>query len=161
MVNTKIFVIRLISLVATLAIATMIFSLSAQPAKDSRKTSDKVVELVQKSQRINNMLPDKKSQKSEKIRELAHIFLFLLLGISSGAFAYTFPVHWIITPASAAIFCALYSVCDELHQKFVDGRSCQYKDLLFDGLGYMTGIVIAVTVYYITKCVINLRRNTL
>lgn len=159
--GTKIFVIRLISLVATLAVATMIFALSAQPAKVSKETSEKVVEFVQRSERINNMLPEKKWKKNEIIREIAHIFLFLALGISSCAFACTFRKHWLVPPVSAMLFCSLYSVSDEFHQKFVDGRTWEYKDLMFDCLGYMTGIVIVTTVYYITKYAINSRRNTL
>lgn len=161
MSGTKIFVIRLISLVATLAVAVMIFALSSQPAKESKKTSDKVVELVQKSEHINKLLPEKKWKKNEIIRGLAHIFLFLVLGISSSAFVYTFTLHWAVPPILSLLFCALYSVSDEYHQKFVEGRSWEYKDLMFDCLGYMTGIAITAAVYYITKYVINSRRNTL
>ena len=158
---TKIFVIRLISLIATLTVATMIFALSAQPAKESKKTSEKVLEFIQKNEHISKTLPEKKWKKIETIREIAHIFLFLLLGISSSAFACTFTAHWAMPPLSSTLFCALYSVSDEFHQKFVDGRSWEHKDILFDCIGYMTGIVITMAVYYIIKNAINSRRNIL
>ena len=161
MTGTKVFVIRMISLVATLALATMIFVLSSQPAKESKKTSEKVLEFIQKNEHISKTLPEKKWKKIEIIREIAHIFLFLLLGISSSAFACTFTAHWAMPPLSSTLFCALYSVSDEFHQKFVDGRSWEYKDLMFDCIGYMSGIVITMTVYYIIKYVTNSRRNIL
>jgi VanZ family protein len=38
---------------------------------------------------------------------------------------------------------ALYGVSDELHQKFVDGRSCDVDDALADALGVALGELVA------------------
>ncbi len=157
--SSRVFVIRLISLVAVIAVAVAIFAFSAQPAKESKQTSDKILELVEKNQHLSEMLPEKKGEKSEKLREYAHILLFMLLGISSCAFMYTFSIHWALPTSVATVFCALYSLTDELHQKLVDGRAWELKDLCYDAGGYMAGIALVAVAYYILKYAIYSRRN--
>ena len=43
----------------------------------------------------------------------------------------------------ALLICAVYAATDELHQMFVQGRSCEVRDILIDSLGALTGILIA------------------
>ena len=151
-------IIRIVSLLAVVATAVAIFTFSAQPAEQSKKVSDKVVEFVEKSRPLDAMMPDKKSEKSTRIREYAHMFLYLVLGISSGVFAFTLEVHILIKPVGAAAFCLLYSLSDEFYQRFVDGRAFELKDLIMDAAGYLVGIAIVAAVCYIIKQK-NFRRN--
>lgn len=40
----------------------------------------------------------------------------------------------------------LYAVTDEIHQIFVEGRSCELRDLLIDAAGVLLGVVIVMVV---------------
>lgn len=40
----------------------------------------------------------------------------------------------------------LYACSDELHQYFVPGRSCQFKDVLIDTFGVITGIMLSMVI---------------
>ena len=160
-ITTKTFVLRLISMAILIAVAVSIFVLSAQPANKSKQTSDKVVQIAEKIPGINNMLPDKKYKKAEKIRDLAHMGLYLLLGISCAVFAFTFSLPRFTHPLLSTLACGLFSVGDEWHQKFVDGRSWEARDLGNDAIGYIVGIAAVAIVYYTIYYVINLRRNKL
>ena len=43
----------------------------------------------------------------------------------------------------AWVFGSLYAVTDEIHQIFVEGRSCELGDILLDSAGVLTGLLIA------------------
>ena len=161
-VSKKTIIIRIISLLAVVATAVAIFSFSAQPAEESKKVSDKVVEFVEKSRPLDAMMPDKKSEKSTRVREYAHMLLYLVLGVSGGIFAFTFDIRLWIKPLGAAAFCLLYSLSDEFHQRFVDGRAFELKDLLMDAAGYLAGIaIVAAVCYIIIKKAKKFRRNSI
>ena len=36
----------------------------------------------------------------------------------------------------------IYAITDEVHQYFVPGRSCEFKDVCIDGSGVLFGIVL-------------------
>ena len=40
------------------------------------------------------------------------------------------------------IFCFVYSLSDEIHQIFIDGRTFQFLDLFMDAIGYILGSLI-------------------
>ena len=40
------------------------------------------------------------------------------------------------------IFCILYASLDEIHQRFIPGRSGQFRDVIIDGIGIGIGIFI-------------------
>ena len=44
------------------------------------------------------------------------------------------------------IFGMMYAASDELHQKFVDGRSAEIRDVCIDTLGVVFGVIIATFV---------------
>ena len=59
-------------------------------------------------------------------------------------------------PAISVIFSSLYAVTDEIHQHFIEGRSCQFSDWAIDTLGAVLGaiaflILFAVIRKHITK----------
>lgn len=45
------------------------------------------------------------------------------------------------SPALAVLFTSLYAVTDEIHQIFVDGRSCQISDWAIDTMGAVIGTI--------------------
>src|SRR5574344_1718614 len=40
------------------------------------------------------------------------------------------------------LICSMYATSDEIHQLFIDGRSCQVFDVLIDTMGSLSGIII-------------------
>ena len=45
------------------------------------------------------------------------------------------------------IFCIIYALTDEWHQMFVPGRAAEWKDVLTDSFGALTGILIIVAIF--------------
>lgn len=56
-----------------------------------------------------------------------------------------------ISPLPAAALTSAYAVTDEIHQLFVEGRSCQITDWTIDTLG----AVIGTTAFIIISLIIN------
>lgn len=53
-----------------------------------------------------------------------------------------------IQPLSATAFSSLYAVTDEIHQIFVDGRSCQISDWAIDTAGAILGTIAFLIIYF-------------
>ncbi len=54
------------------------------------------------------------------------------------------------------LFGTLYAVTDEIHQLFIQGRSCEFRDVCIDSLGVLTGIIVALT---ISKIYVNIKNK--
>lgn len=83
------------------------------------------------------------------MRDWGHVYLFTALGMSTSAWMlFEIRLKKIQKKLTAAtIICFLYSLFDEIHQIFVPGRSFGVDDLLYDGMGYIGGIIIIYMVY--------------
>jgi VanZ family protein len=53
--------------------------------------------------------------------------------------------------SSAAAFCTLYAVSDEIHQYFVPGRACRFGDICIDTAGSILAIVLLTSIVTIKK----------
>lgn len=73
------------------------------------------------------------------VRKIAHFTEFFLLGGLLGGVCALFwrPMFW--QPLLVGVGVA---VCDELLQLGFDGRSCEVKDMLLDGLGVLTALLL-------------------
>lgn len=58
-------------------------------------------------------------------------------------------------PIMSIIFTSLYAVTDELHQLFVEGRSCQFTDWMIDSFGAILGTAGFLILYKLFKYVYN------
>lgn len=135
-----------------------IYSFSAQPASVSGKTSKSVTEKIINILPSTKKLPDAKKQEKIKsmdhlVRKYAHFTMFSILGVVLiltllVSFSFKSLLHlW----ATTLVVCLLYAISDEVHQLFVDGRSCELKDVAIDFLGSFSGsglIMIILTKYY-------------
>ena len=125
-----------------------IFLLSAQEADLSSQTSGELIEkLLTVLDRDFPTLDDAQREIRVKsmqaaVRTAAHIFEYFCLGaLMSGA------VRTTGFDGRAALFtvlavCVLYAASDEVHQLFVEGRSCQWEDVLADSFGSLAGITL-------------------
>ncbi len=76
------------------------------------------------------------------VRKCAHVFLYVVLGISVTASAKISDWHrygmW------AIFICFAYAVSDEIHQAFVPGRGPLIRDVLLDTLSAICGAALYV-----------------
>ncbi len=83
------------------------------------------------------------------IRKFAHFFIYLCLG-----FFLMLSKNKITKKNSfgTMFFIFLFACTDEYHQSFIPGRARQFKDVLIDTLGGMTGsITLIISLYCNTK----------
>ena len=136
-------------LILLLAVMTAIFAFSSQPAEQSQKLSDSLLDRLGK---FLSFLPWFRENPGKKIRKLAHFTEFMCLGLVSELF-----FHELCSVEKnrlscgtlwALIFCFLYACSDEIHQFFVPGRSCEWKDVLLDSAGAVIGLAISFLIVF-------------
>lgn len=132
----------------------MIFMFSANSADTSGKQSGRIVGIV-----IDVFVPDYDSLSEARqeqitdtvtfiVRKSAHFTEYLVLGALVFWCLYKTKDKRLRT-ALAAVLTSLYSVTDELHQLFSDGRSCELRDVLIDTCGGITGALGALLIFVI------------
>lgn len=128
-----------------------IFCFSAQDADNSSRTSGKTLKV------IVDTLPktkDLKEYEKEKIvedlqpviRKLAHYSIYTLGGALLYAFFHTMELTKKKTLTYTTLSGICYAITDEFHQYFVDGRSCEIRDVCIDAAGIITGIIIMILI---------------
>lgn len=141
----------------------VIFMFSAQVSDESKSSSNKVTSAV-----VNTVISIKKENISEEkrqkiiedktfiVRKTAHFTEYFILGLILILYLQTkekLTTKYIIL---AIIFCVLYAASDEIHQLFVDGRSCKIIDILIDTCGSSLAILGFTSIYKITT---NLKKQ--
>lgn len=120
----------------------VIFHFSAQPATESSEISGGFC--GQLINAVNDRFELKMSeadilQLSEKIefpvRKMAHMAEYAVLGLFCYLFSKGFFVSHEKCTGVSFVLVFLYAAGDELHQRFVPGRSGQFSDVLIDTLG--------------------------
>lgn len=141
----------------------VIFMFSAQVSDESKSSSNKVTSAV-----VNTVISIKKENISEEkrqkiiedktfiVRKSAHFTEYFILGLILILYLQTkeklAPKYIIL----AIIFCVLYATSDEIHQLFVDGRSCKIMDILIDTCGSSLAILGFTSIYKLTT---NLKKQ--
>lgn len=130
---------KLIKILLVIIWMCLIFNFSAQDAQKSKGLSEdviiKTVETVKKEK-----LTEKEKENIVKkyifaVRKSAHFFLYFVLGILVYLLIiekYNISIKSLII---TIIICLLYSISDELHQLFIDGRSAKFLDVIIDTTG--------------------------
>lgn len=110
----------------------IIFYFSSRSASSSSEQSTFVIRLIRKLFGAE--------ATSFFVRKFAHFLEYTGTAlIMSAAFYYTLNKNRIYLPIA---FTSLYAVSDEIHQIFVEGRSCELRDWAIDTLGAILGAVI-------------------
>jgi len=145
---------RKIFIISTVVIMVMIFCFSMENSSESANRSGGVTEFILKTfvRDYQDMtVSEKKSLLKEAehiIRKLAHFSIYTVLGFFTSLAVgrrKLFSAGSLITLA----FGFLYAFSDEVHQYFVPGRSCQFKDVMIDTCGVVTGIIISMALFRI------------
>lgn len=140
---------KLIKLTLIILLMSLIFCFSNQKADDSSKLSDGLIV------KVANIFVDKNLSTKDKeiilekyttiVRKTAHFGIYLVLGILVINFLCEYNIKHIILVS--LIVCLLYSITDEVHQLFIEGRSGEVRDVLIDTSGSFVGVCS----YYIIK----------
>jgi len=154
--------IRGILIILIVLNCTTIFCFSAQGADKSNNSSGIVVNtIIENLPNTKNLSKEEKEQIKEKItkpiRKLAHFSIYTCLGFLLFSLFQTFDG---IKPKTKFAYSwglgTFYACTDEIHQKFVGGRSSEITDVLIDSSGVIFGILICFVVCkFIIKCIKN------
>lgn len=146
----KINIIRTIIMILLLGNFYVIFQFSSQNGEKSGSLSEKIAELVMQQ------LPIEETQQSLKktesiIRKMAHFSIYTLLGFLLMSFVSTYHLKEDKRIGISLLIGILYAITDEIHQKFVSGRSCQITDVIIDSMGVLLGILLLLMLCEIHK----------
>ena len=144
---------RIIMLCVLLGWMLLIFLFSAQNSTDSASLSSgmlrRLLSLLPGWDALSPALQTKRIHALHRLfRKLGHFTEYAVLGaIAAQTMRACFPtvvtsgkcVRYFLIPACFAL---LYAVCDEIHQIFVPGRSCEFRDVMIDTSGACLGIVL-------------------
>ena len=140
---------KIIKLILVILWMLLIFSFSNQKAEDSSKLSDGIIVKVANVFVDKALSKEKQEEILEKyttiVRKTAHFVIYLILGILVINLFIEYDIKHLIL--ISLLVCILYSVSDEFHQLFIDGRSGEIRDIIIDTIGSLTGIIS----YYIIR----------
>lgn len=149
---------RIISVILLLSWMILIFSLSAENAKTSSKTSGSIVNVI-----ISIVIPDYETLSENEqlqirenfqfvIRKTAHFTIYGVLGVLAFLSIVTYKkIPFCYRLISPAAFCLLYSISDEVHQRFIPGRSGEIRDVFIDFCGSLLGIAVVSLILKFSK----------
>ncbi len=151
-----------VSIIFSIFIMIIIFKFSNQQGDISYGISYKVTNLLE-SLKISEYIPLINNSLSYTVRKIAHITLYFILGIlisSSTIFIMKLKKTQIkgytIFLISSTI-CFVYACLDEFHQTFIDGRTGKFSDVGVDAIGFITSILIVISVNKIVT-ILNKKR---
>lgn len=147
--------ILIINIILVLLWMYIVFYFSNEVAVDSDETSSNFILPIVKFFRpdlTGSELDITVSSLQFIVRKLAHFTLYTLGGIFLYNLYKSFDVFdkW-KSRLFAFMTGFLYATSDEIHQFFVEGRSCELRDLCIDTLGIVVGICVANFIIYILK----------
>lgn len=140
---------RIVFSIAAIVCMAIIFVFSSENSDKSSDTSgvitDKAVHTLVKDY---EELPQEKKISiydtfSHIVRKTAHFSIYAALGFCVSMAIWK---RKLLSVGSALniLICFLYAFSDELHQNFVSGRSCEFRDMMIDTAGAAVGMIIAL-----------------
>ena len=116
----------------------VIFSFSNQKATDSSKLSNGFIRNT--IVKVFNIKDENTIKKLVKpVRKTAHFTIYLILGL---LVLNSFDMVYKKNIIYSVLICLFYSVFDEFHQMFIDGRSSEIFDVMIDTTGSFFGTMI-------------------
>ena len=136
-------IIKIINISLLLLCMISIFLFSSQDRDTSTNTSVETTKVIVTSVKVDEEKADYIADNYFRvIRKSAHIIEFFCLGVLVINVIKDYKsinYKWLLL---GLLFCMLYAISDEIHQLYVPGRSCEFKDMLIDTIGSGIGIII-------------------
>ncbi len=119
-------------------------------SKDATKSSEASMSVVEKVERLTGIKLPKLADGTDLlhliIRKCAHFYSFFVIGALS--FMVAEAMGWSVRKRNlSAILGLLVASFDEIHQRFVPGRSGQIQDVCLDFAGVLFGICLVAAVW--------------
>ncbi len=131
----------------------IIFLFSNQPADDSTRLSNGVIEkTIGNIYKLThkNIEKEKMEEIQEKYshitRKTAHFTIYLILGLLVGLLLKEYNIDMNKMIVYGILICMIYAISDEIHQIFISGRSCELKDVLIDTFGSTIGLSLDIII---------------
>lgn len=134
----------------------IIFLFSAQKAEDSAALSVEFGSFIEKMLNGMDWLFGESLLLWIKtyLRKIAHFVLYTLLGAFTMATVTNTKIKKVAVKITVAAGVGLaYSISDEIHQLFVEGRSGEVRDILLDFAGVITGILFTLAICKIIQII--------
>lgn len=122
----------------------LIFTMSTGIGKDPN-TKDLIVRLLGRfaPDLLPTFTPEQLWFLNYGLRKAGHLTeYFVLMGLSVRAFQFGRPELKWYSPVASLALCAVYAASDELHQRFVSGRSGNVGDVIIDVTGAALCLVL-------------------
>ena len=146
-------ILRYILLILIIVVMVKIFQFSQDDGIESSSKSTMVTRFFLSFEQGFNELEDYKqimaiAELEPYVRKAAHFAIYMTLGFLLAAYNLTFKKHkGLFRKFSYSILISiLYSIFDEVHQLFVDGRSGSFDDVLLDSSGALLGILFILSI---------------
>ena len=137
---------RFFSTVVLCCVCIMISYFSNQPGDISLQVSDKVASSLHIEPENFWETPSQKYIVGLlNFRKLTHIAVYFCLGLC--AFVRFRSNILLMVLKKAVLFCFIFSVADEIHQRMIVGRNASITDLLLDACGYCFSIFICAFLF--------------
>lgn len=151
-------IIRYILIICIIILCCKIFSFSSQSGEVSKNTSSRFTVMLLKIFNIEN---DELAVQifDPIVRKIAHFSVYMLLGILLMCASETFKWQRVYKFDFSTMFALLFASSDELHQRFVPGRSGEFADVCLDTVGAMIGVIIVLVITLIVSQVKKSRAN--
>lgn len=132
---------KIISFALVIGWMAVVFAFSAQSADASSEASGGITKNVVKFlvKEPDKMPTEQRDIVETVVRKTAHFLLYLVGGFLIANFMNTFNITNKNKLIFIILFVTIYACTDEIHQYFVDGRSCEFRDVIIDSLGGCTG----------------------
>lgn len=140
---------KIITIILIIAWMGLVFQFSHQSSYDSSELSGGITKA------ILNLLKITELENYEKletvIRKLAHYSIYALGGLLILLHVNLYKISTNRKKVISFAIGTLYAITDEIHQLFVLGRSCEFRDVIIDSLGVATGILILLIILEILR----------
>ena len=148
----KIKIVRIILVILIIINCLVIFKFSSEQSEKSDNRSgvivEKIIELDPENKKLSiEEIEKKKEMIVTPVRKTAHFSIYTCLGALLYTFSKTFKGKEKAKVLVSIALAFLYACSDELHQHFVPGRSCEFRDVCIDTCGAIFGILIVFLIY--------------
>ena len=155
--------ISLILWLLVIIYATFIFQLSSAPIEKQPATIQETESFVNTTINQVSKSAGNKINTEKNLPDIEHSILYL--GFGSLLYFAVYSIKYLRKKRTSALFAGLigffYGISDETHQYFISGRDASINDVLFDGLGIIIGVFIAIGFCWILKNkLINIKFNS-
>lgn len=95
------------------------------------------------------------------LRKVAHFSIFAVEGFLMGLAMMSALNRIAAGGGLTALACGAMAALNEYHQSFSEGRSCEFRDMLIDSCGAITGVLVAGLVCHCMRRRVRRRQNVI